>query len=535
MLFTSYYFIFVFLPLAWLGYQGLARVSRRVGFAWLVVASLVFYGWWDVRFVPLLLLSVAGNFLAGEAIRRSLGQPKRTRLVLTAAICANLAALGYYKYFLAVAGFLIGHGITVPHPDHVTLPLGISFFTFTQIAYLVDVAKGRSVERDPLAYGLFVTFFPHLIAGPILHHAEMMPQFTRPRQRVFSGTDLTVGISLFVLGLAKKIIIADPMSDIVASGFGHSGSVQFFAAWETALSYSIQLYFDFSGYSDMAIGLARMFGIRFPLNFNSPYKASSIQEYWRRWHMTLTRYLMEYLFDPMALSLMRRFATRRRRQGGRMTAADRRIGIVYVPAIATMLTMTIAGVWHGAGFQFVIFGVLHGIYLSICHVWRTYRLGPKTPTKLTHIGNCLLTYLCVLVGAVFFRAASVPEACRVLAGMIGAHGIEPILVPQFVVSLLSPITGVLSGHGVIVGADAMTSGPIYLRLFHLVLIYVVIWLLPNTQQIMGLYRPALGWRSTFGETRLRFHMTPRWGFAIGVVASLSVLLAQRTEFIYFQF
>src|SRR5580704_14482963 len=535
MLFNSFPFLFAFLPVVLIGFHLLGRLGRIAAIGWVTAASLVFYAYWNKAFLLLLLASIVFNFLCAQAIVRAANRASWQRGILWTGIAGNVGLLCYYKYWFPLLNSLG----SLSYPEHyfgsVVLPLGISFFTLTQIGYLVDLQQGEANFLGLLDHLFFVSFFPHLIAGPILHHREFMPQVTKSRVFRLEWEDVAAGSTWFVMGLFKKVVIADQVAASADLLFASPAGQPLFKVWCGVLSYSIQLYFDFSGYSDMAIGLARMFGIRFPLNFNSPYKAASIQEYWRRWHMTLTRYLMEYLFDPMALSLMRRFATRRRRHGGRMTAADRRIGIVYVPAIATMLTMTIAGVWHGAGFQFVIFGVLHGVYLSICHVWRTYRLGPQTPTKLTHIGNCLLTYLCVLVGAVFFRAASVPEACRVLAGMIGTHGIEPILVPQFMVSLFSPITGILSGHGLIAAADAMTSGPIYLRLFRLVLIYVVIWLLPNTQQIMGLYRPALGWRSTLGETRLRFHMTPRWGFAIGVVASLSVLLAQRTEFIYFQF
>jgi D-alanyl-lipoteichoic acid acyltransferase DltB (MBOAT superfamily) len=526
MLFTSYVFIFALLPATWLGYQVLARFSRRLGFAWLVAASLVFYGWRDIGFVPLLVVSVTANFLGGEWIRRSRARPNASRAALIVMICANIGALAYFKYFAAIVGFLIGRGVPIPDPGHIALPLGISFFTFTQIAYLVDVAWGESVDRDPLAFALFVTFFPHLIAGPILHHAEMMPQFTRTRRPVFSGTDLAVGLSLFALGLAKKILIADPASDGAAWGFAHADEVRFFTAWQSVLSYSVQLYFDFSGYSDMAIGLARMFGVRYPLNFNSPYKATSIVQYWQRWHMTLTRYLTDYLFNPMALAIMHRISARRRGQGMRMSRADRLIGMVLIPM---MVTMTIAGIWHGAGLQFVIFGVLHGIYLSVNHAWRIWFPSTHPPTTLSRAGCCLLTYLCVLMATVFFRAASVPDALSMLAGMFGMHGSEgPVPVPFFV-------AGYLSDRGIIASADVWAAGSIYFRLIWLVAIYVIIWTMPNTQQIMGRYRPALGWRSTSGDTMLSFRMTPRWGFVMGIIATLAILLPRQSEFIYFQF
>jgi alginate O-acetyltransferase complex protein AlgI len=530
MRFNSLVFIFLFLPVTWLGYQFLARVSQRLGFTFLVTASLVFYGWWNVRFLPLLVASVVTNFLAGEVIRRLRAHPRALSATVVIAISANIIALAYYKYLAAIITFLVSHSIPLPEAGHIALPLGISFFTFTQIAYLLDVAWGESVERDPLAYALFVTFFPHLIAGPIVHHGEMMPQFSITRRRIFSGPDTAVGISLFVLGLAKKVLIADPASNGVAGGFDYAQEVQFFTAWHAALSYSIQLYFDFSGYSDMAIGLARMFGIRFPLNFNSPYKATSVVEYWQRWHMTLTRYLTDYLFNPMALAVMHAIAARRRRQGLRMSRADRLLGLIVLPMMATM---TIAGIWHGAGLQFVVFGVLHGVYLSVNHAWRIYCPSTRPPRAVTRAGSCLLTYLCVLVGAVFFRAASVPAALGVLAGMTGLHGIEgPIPIPVSILGLLSPITGFASAHGIVTGTDPWAVGHIYLRLVWLALVYLIIWTMPNTQQIMGRYRPALGWH---GSAKLSFRMTPAWGFVIGVIVALAVLLPQQAEFIYFQF
>ena len=530
MLFTSYQFIFVFLPLTWLSYQILARISQGAGFAWLVAASLVFYGWWSIAFVPLLVTSVICNFLAGEAVRRSRSRPMVAKSILTFAICGNISVLAYYKYFAPVTTALKAYGLPVPDPGNIILPLGISFFTFTQIAYLVDVAWGDSAERDPIGYGLFVTFFPHLIAGPILHHAEMMPQFKRARRPVFNGTDLAVGISLFVLGLAKKVLIADTVSGSATWGFAHANEISFFTAWHAVLSYSIQLYFDFSGYSDMAIGLARMFGIRFPLNFNSPYKAASVIEYWQRWHMTLTRYLTDYLFNPLALAVMHRISGRRRRQGVRMSRTDRLFGMVLLPMMATM---TIAGVWHGAGLQFLIFGILHGVYLSINHAFRIFRPAVSAPAGITRAGYCGLTYLCVLVGAVFFRASSVPDAVGVLSGMIGLHGFDgPIPVPVSVLDIASPVTAFLTDHQLIVWSDASAAGKIYLRVAWLIVIYLIIWTMPNSQQIMGRYRPALGWQ---GNPRAPFRMNARWGFVIGMLATLAVLLPQRAEFIYFQF
>jgi len=533
MLFVSFVFLFVFLPVTWVGFQVLARQSRRLGFAWLVLASLFFYGWWNPRFVCLLLISVTANYLAGQAIALLRERPYWCRAVLTFAVCGNLAALAWYKYLAAVAGFLIGHGIAVPDPGPIILPVGISFFTFTQIAYLLDVAWGEVERRDPLSYALFVTFFPHLLAGPILHHQEMMPQFARPGRHVFSGRDTAIGASLFVMGMAKKVLIADMVAPGVGWGFAHAHEVQFFLAWKTALSYSIQLYFDFSGYSDMAIGLARMFGIRFPLNFNSPYKAGSVIEYWQRWHMTLTRYLTQYLFNPMALALMHRVAGRRRLQGRRMTRADRFLWMVLVPMMATM---AIAGVWHGAGLQFVVFGLLHGVYLSVNHAWRIFWPPGERPNVAGRVGSVLLTYGCVLVGAVFFRADSVTAAVQLLAGMGGLHGAEgPVPLPGAAAGLFGPVGPLLSRHGLVSFGDMSGAAGRYADAAALALIYAVIWGLPNTQQIMARYRPALGWNGAEPRIFPPWRISAGWGLAIGALGMLALTLHQTSEFIYFQF
>jgi alginate O-acetyltransferase complex protein AlgI len=533
MLFTSPVFLLAFLPITWAGFRLIDRFSSQWANVWLVVASLYFYAWWDWRYVFLLALSVAGNHLAGRAIAAVRDRPVACRALVIAAVGANLAALSYFKYLAAVVGFLIGHGLPVPDPGPIILPLGISFFTFTQIAFLVDVSWGEADERDPVSYALFVTFFPHLLAGPILHHAEMMPQFAKRESRGLNGTDLAVGISIFIFGLAKKTLLADMVAINVGWGFEHTGQVQFFTAWKATLSYSLQLYFDFSGYTDMAIGLARMFSIRFPLNFNSPYKARSVIEYWQRWHMTLTRYLTRYIYNPMALWLMHVVSARRRLQGIRMTRMDRFLSMMLVPVITTM---TIAGVWHGAGLQFLVFGLLHGIYLSVNHAWRFFRTPAGSPNVTARVGSCLLTYGCVLIGATFFRAASVEDALRLLAAMIGLHGAEsPLPVPGFVVDALGVVLAPLLAHGMLIRADVWSMVPAGLTVAWLALLYAIVWGMPNTQQILMRYRPALGWSGVAPRWVPSFRLTPYWSLVIGALAALAVILRQRSEFIYYQF
>ncbi len=300
MLFNSYVFILAFLPMALVGFFAASRLGRRAAGCWLIAASLFFYGWWSIGFVPLLIGSIIGNYAAALLLHRLAPWPRRQTAVLVVAVAANLAALVYYKYLGTIFGVL---HVAFTNP---VLPLGISFFTFTQIGYLLDCRNGATTDRSPLNYALFVTFFPHLIAGPIVHNREIMPQFGDAATYRMSSQNVVVGMTIFLLGLLKKCLLADPTSVVVGPGFAHPEALTLFPAWHVALSYSLQLYFDFSGYSDMAIGLARMFNVRFPLNFNSPYKAQSVIEYWQRWHMTLTRYLNLCLYDPIALAMRRR-------------------------------------------------------------------------------------------------------------------------------------------------------------------------------------------------------------------------------------
>src|ERR1700733_8450756 len=306
MLFNSIEFIFFFLPVALVGYYFFAHLQHRFAAIWLCVASLVFYGWWYPAFVGLLAGSVVFNFLLGRILLSLADVPRRQNWILAIGGCANIGLLLYFKYLFPLLGFFKDVGILDRDFGTVVLPLGISFFTFTQIGYLIDLKSEMAKERSFVNYALFVTFFPHLIAGPIMHHKEMMPQFVHPETYKFRVQNMSVGLTVFVIGLAKKVLFADRIAPWAEAGFASPDHLGLFASWGTVLSYSLQLYFDFSGYSDMAIGLAKMFGIHFPLNFNSPYKSPSIIEFWQSWHMTLTRYLNLYLYNPVALAITRR-------------------------------------------------------------------------------------------------------------------------------------------------------------------------------------------------------------------------------------
>ncbi len=351
MLFNSAVFIFAFLPFVVLFYYFLNRkFTAEISFAFLVLASLFFYGWWNPVYLLLLSASIIGNFYIGKLIYR-----RKKKILLVFGIVLNLASIAYYKY----AGFLVfnfayltGSNITI---DKIVLPLAISFFTFQQIAYLVDVWKAKAKEYNFIHYCLFVTFFPQLIAGPIVHHSEMLPQFEKNELKRIQD-NLAIGISIFAIGLFKKTVIADNLAVYANPIFQQADSgvgVDFFSAWLGTLAYSLQLYFDFSGYSDMAIGLARMFGIILPLNFYSPYKAFSIVEFWRRWHITLSRFLRDYVYIPM---------------GGNQHGRTKKY-------IFLMSTMLLGGLWHGAGWNFVIWGGLHGLYLIVNHYSRPNKIG----------------------------------------------------------------------------------------------------------------------------------------------------------------
>jgi D-alanyl-lipoteichoic acid acyltransferase DltB (MBOAT superfamily) len=417
-LFNSAVFVFFYLPVVWIGYVLALRLPwARAGIAWLGIASLVFYGYWNPAVIPLLLGSIVLNYMVGRALDTAVwdGAQRARKGLLAAAIAANLATLGYYKYANLLASS-VGSltGATTPVFDLI-LPLGISFYTFTQIAYLVDSYEARKSERSFTAYLLFVTFFPHLIAGPVLHHAEMMPQFLRDQRGVRLAL-LMEGLLFFAIGLCKKVLIADSVAPAANRAFtlAESGALGLVDSWFGTLAYTTQIYFDFSGYSDMAIGLGLLFGIRLPLNFNSPYRCLSIIDFWRCWHMTLSRFLRDYLYIPLG--------------GGRQGPFRRQLNL--------MLTMLLGGLWHGASWTFVVWGGLHGLYLQLNHAWRhLVERSPRLQARLARhstmaaVAAWALTFLAVVVAWVFFRAETFTGAANMLAGMfLGATEMDADLV-----------------------------------------------------------------------------------------------------------
>lgn len=423
MLFNSYEYIVAFLPVSLIVYWLLVRM-RAISMAklWLVGASFYFYGWWDIRYVPLLAVSVLFNYLVGLWLNRGSGDAilardsgaagagsraggsaegqsgegsgrssdRWRRIILAFGIAGNVALLCYYKYmdfFISSINELLQTNWSLLG---LVLPIGISFYTFSQITYLVDAYKREAREYSLLNYSLFVTFFPQLIAGPILHHREMMPQFADPDNFRPYARNFALGMTVFAAGLVKKVVIADTLAPIATYGFDEATTLTLVEAWVTSLSYTFQLYFDFSGYTDMAIGAALLFNIRLPFNFDSPYRSLNIQVFWRRWHMTLGRFLMRYIYIPL---------------GGNRRGKMR----TYMNLLVTFL---IGGFWHGAGWTFIFWGLLHGIALVIHRLWML--LGVRLPALL----SWLLTFLFVNASWVFFRAEEWADALKVLRGMV---------------------------------------------------------------------------------------------------------------------
>jgi alginate O-acetyltransferase complex protein AlgI len=502
MLFNSYIFLFVFLPVVLAGYFLLGRISIAAAAAWLTLSSLLFYGWWDYHFVPLLLGSITCNFVASRLMTRL----ERGRMVVLAiAVAGNLGLLGYFKYAGFFAGALDQAFGTGLGPLNIILPIGISFYTFTQIAFLVDAGRGEVAHYSFIHYALFVTYFPHLIAGPILHHREMMPQFRSPAIYRVDMRLVALGLGYLAIGLGKKCLIADSFSAFVGATFDSAAKgaeLSAPAAWRGVVAYTLQLYFDFSGYADMAIGISLLFGIRLPFNFNSPYKSASIIEFWRRWHMTLSRFLRDYLYVAL---------------GGNRRGGFRRY-------LNLMITMALGGLWHGANWTFVVWGLLHGGYLIVNHAWRTVRPNAieRVPAPLRRYGAIGLTFLCVMIGWVFFRAQDIPTAMRVLSAMMGANGFG-----------LAPAPIDLQRHLVWLALRI----PIWLSqlIFFLGALYIV-FAMPNTQELLEKRQTEPGRDGSGLAGLVGPQISPRWAVALGVLAAAAAMtFVQTSEFLYFQF
>ena len=526
MLFNSYLFLLLFLPIALAGHYVAGAISLRLAALWLCLTSVVFYGWWNPQFVALLALSIAFNYLVSLLILRLQGRVRLQALATGTGVAIDLAALVHYKYFATLFNFLGEWGLTQGGMHELILPLGISFFTFTQIGYLLDCRSCIVKERSLLSYVLFVTFFPHLIAGPILHHKEMMPQFAQRENYRLRADNLSVGGALFVIGLAKKVLLADEIAPYADAGFAEPGALQLWAAWGTSISYALQLYFDFSGYSDMALGLARMFGIRFPLNFNSPYKAASIIDFWARWHMTLTRYLTAYLYYPVAMAISR--ARERRGLPVGSSAARSPWGFAATIVVPTLFTMGLAGVWHGAGLQYLVFGLLHAFYLSVNHAWRIFVVSrrPAAARQGSLAGRLLgvaITFVAVIVAQAFFRAHGVGDALLLLQGMGGMRGVEAL-------QPLAHTQGLAFGD-----AWRLVIGQ-HLQAVLIALALAIAWFAPNAHQILGRHSPAMFKVQEAPSAWMRWRPNTAWTAAtLALLLLCLVNLHKETRFLYFQF
>lgn len=494
MLFNSAGFVFVFLPIVFAGFAVLRRLDHPgLVILWLVIASYLFYGWLDFQVTLLLAGSTIVNYAMGAGIlqsRRS-ARDRTARSLMWVAVVFNLSLLGYFKYanFL-VANMEVVTGAPLVIPQ-IALPVGISFYTFTQIAYIVDAAHGAVDSTHPLQYALFVSYFPHLVAGPILHHKSTIPQFRNLAAGAIDRLLVAAGLSIFALGLAKKVLVADQLAPLADAVFNNPGarSIGVMEGWSGALAYTFQIYFDFSGYSDMAVGLSLLFGIRLPLNFDSPYKATSIVEFWQRWHISLSQFLRDYLYIPL---------------GGNRRGPIRRY-------LNIMITMLLGGLWHGASWTFVAWGGLHGIYLVVNHILRNM-FPPRrdhTVSRLwLHWTKRAVVFILVVVSWVFFKADSFGSAATLLKAMFGANGMGQMSQPWVATSWL-------------------------------VASLVIVWFMPNSYEIFSWVRPTLPVTTKpVDQGRFTFSWRPTQGWAVVAACTLSagiLSVSKFSPFLYFRF
>lgn len=540
MLFNSFEFILLFVPITVTVFYVIRRRSYDLAMLFLLAASAFFYGWWNPSFLTLILASVGVNYVLGTAMYRArlLGKTHQVKGILIAGLAVNLALLGYFKYFNFFTdnvSRLLDLGWTF---ERIVLPLGISFFTFQQITFLVDLSKGKIGEVNFPKYFLFIVFFPHLIAGPIVYYTQMVPQFIRNERRHKMCADVAVGLAIFTIGLFKKVVFADGVSIYATPAFTAAAdgiALTFVAAWGAALAYTLQLYFDFSGYSDMAIGLARMFGVRLPMNFNSPYKSCSIIDFWRRWHMTLSHFLRDYIYIPLG--------------GNRRGHLSKYFNI--------LVTVLLGGLWHGAGWTYVAWGALHGIFLVVNHAWRSAREKlawlPRFPSRAGKVLGWALTFLVVVIAWVFFRAADVLTALSILKAMAGLNGFS---LPKEYLQDLGPLAPVLQQWGWRFDGAPFWNGRI--QMTWVLLLFVVALTFPNTQTIMRRYRPTLDYIAVAERTGkgspavesgkfswvervwrvFEWHADTRslaWTVGLALAALLYLFGGNDSEFLYFQF
>lgn len=521
MLFNSYEFLFLFLPLALGGFFLFCQVGiRSLVTGWLILVSLIFYAYWNPIFLLLLLVSVAVNWLISEVIVRlraklpdGQSMTGAIRAVLFLGIAFNLGLIGYFKYINFFIDTINSLGASLGKINGLILPLGISFYTFEQISYLVGIAIGKGRSYGLPRFLLFVTFFPHLIAGPILSAEELIPQF-RSLNYHFNARSLALGFTVFTIGLFKKTVIADSVAGYATPIFEAADNgqvISFFISWQAAIAYTLQLYFDFSGYSDMAIGLARLFNIKLPMNFFSPYKAISIGDFWQRWHITLSRFLRDYIYIPLG--------------GSRQGEVRRYLNLFF--------TMILGGLWHGANWTFLLWGGLHGIYLCIDHGWQRFlkQCSWKAPSsRLSQVAAQALTFLAVVISWVLFRSETLDGAKRILRGMSGLDG---FILPESYATKLRMLSRFGVEFGTIENFGGIQAVAVILGLL------TAVFLLPNLYEFMKGEPVALDvYRHLENKPSPWWCWKPTILYAVltGILFCIGVgFCSSRSEFLYFQF
>jgi alginate O-acetyltransferase complex protein AlgI len=512
MLFNSFIFIFLFLPITAIGFYICKRYNFKSALCLLVLASLYYYAYWKIEYLGLMLGSIFVNHILATIALTKPAQKFNRKTILVISVLFNLLLLGYFKYLRFVVENLNAVFVTNISTPDIILPLAISFFTFQQIAYHVDLYQGKIAHHNLLEYMLFVCFFPQLIAGPIVHHSEMMPQFSARADKPFYWGNISVGLTIFIIGLFKKIVIADSLAPYVSLVYTSAASgetIDFYAAWVAALGYSFQLYFDFSGYSDMAIGCARIFGIRLPCNFFSPYKGKNIIEFWRRWHMTLSRFFRDYIYIPLKGS---------QHSPLRMTSN-------------LLITMFLGGIWHGASWTFAVWGSLHGVYLAINHLWNASVTPHFCKNLFYKFLAWLVTFMFIVCSWVLFRAENFSSAQSILFSMFGGSGISVPrqainygMIPSSLMQTFDIQASMLSARAAMYLLGAMT----------------VVFFLPNTHQLMSRYRPSV-LPGNFSKRVLNPYLLWRpnklWAIIILLILliALSSMLYGKSEFLYYNF
>lgn len=487
MLFNTYLFIFIFLPLAFFGYFIIGHFRlRQVANLWLLAASFIFYSWWNAAFLPLLVISIIANYCIARVIAPFAKlSPKNKKKVLYIGIVLNIGLLAYFKYqgfFIEGLELLGARSVCAPH---FIIPIAISFYTIQQIAYLIDCYEGIAEEKNIINYALFVSFFPTIISGPIVHYQESIAQNKNEELLKINFNNIALGLFVFAVGSFKKVVVADMLASWADAGFACQGMLSFIEAWIISLSYTLQIYFDFSGYTDMAIGLALLFNITLPINFNSPLRSSGMIEFWQRWHITLSNFISTYIYTPMVRSLKK---------------------ITFFKAmVITLITMLIAGLWHGPSWMFIIFGLMHGVGIVINHYWR------KRKIRLPWFTSWLMTFCYVNMTFVFFRAENWQRATDILKGIVGLNG---LILPN----KLSPFLSFLAPYGISFGSFSNINIPWHAPLEIIILVLVILFA-KNSSKLLESFSP--GWKSLFFASTLFF---------------MALLGMNRiSEFIYFKF